>query len=359
MLSQAGRAMLSPAFTSVPFRVLSQSSGNTSDSHNCSTSLPELPPAVTSFRAPEHQTPCVVRNQNQAGMFFTASAVLNPTQTSYANYEYRQYLRGYFCYRVAPNPVWEPVPLSLRGNAVLSPTEFREDGFPNGKAYGHRDDNLTCCGDDFGPKGYTRKTGWLYTMEDFPSLRARSGVEYQIKLDFCLELVDASAESPKTVSRGQSSVRCCGILPDAAGCDLPDAPPCPLFWLPSGQGEGPQLIVTEPKAMGDYWARIFIERQTSQTIVRATVIKPNGAPQIPLSLFHLQLVDVNGNPVPEIKATDARLASESTGLVIETSSASTTAQAQFVFSSGPEIRSAELTIPDHSVLFEPDDLNSQ
>jgi hypothetical protein len=286
-------------------------------------------------------------------MFFTSSVVLNPNQSSYANYEYRQYVRGYVCYRVAPNTVWQPIPHGLRGAGVLSPTEFREDGFPNGKAYGHRDDSLTCCGDDFGPKGYTRKTGWLYTMEDFPALGAKPGVEYQIKLDFCLELVDASTESP--VSRGQTSVSCCGVLPDAVGCVLPDAPPCPLFWLPSGNGEDRQLIVTKPKPMGDYWARIYIERQTDQTIVRANVIKPNGAPQIPRSAFHLQLFDVGSNPVPEIKATDARLASESTDLVVETSSASTTAQTQFVFSPGPEIRSAELTIPDHSVLFEPDD----
>src|SRR5215813_7830235 len=116
VLSQAARAIMLPAVTSARLRTLLQSSGHSNDCHDCSTSLPDLPPAVTSFHAPEHQTPCVVRNHNQAGMFFTASAVLNPNQTSYVNYEYRQYVRGYFCYRIAPNLVWEPVPLSLRGN---------------------------------------------------------------------------------------------------------------------------------------------------------------------------------------------------------------------------------------------------
>ncbi len=347
LLTLSGKAVVARAFGG---RVLGTDWRPALQPDDCTSALPDPPSLVKSFRAPEHQTACIVDHEPKVGLFFTVSATLDPTQASYANYEYRQYVSGYVCCRTPPDGSWEAVPLNLRGNKILSPSQYQEDGFANGTAFGYRDPKYVCCDDDFGPKGTSRQEGWLYSLADFPGLAAAPGIEYQIKLDFCLRLVDASVVEPRTVSIGRVKVRCCGILPMTRVCVLPDDPPCPLHWAPS-KGENREFLVTTLKPMGDYFVRIVVDLEHDYTLVRVAVVKPNTAPRIDRSALHLHLLDGNNGEIPAlpVPACSPLLASN---MICEVNSASTTAQASFLFAPTKKVQSAVVTLPDRSVNFE-------
>jgi hypothetical protein len=353
LLSLGSKAILAPTLGHPAFTALWNRDSLPDD---CTSALPDAPSVVKSFVAPEHQTGCVVTDEPKVGLFFSASAILDPAQTSYLTYEYRQYVKGYMCYRTNPTASWEASALNLRGNNLLSPSKYQEDGFPNGAAYGYRDNKYVCCDDDFGPKGNTRQNGWIYTMADFPGLAAPSGIEYQIKLDFCLQLVDTSAAEPAPVCHGRLKVRCCGALPATRVCYLPEDPPCPLHWIPFNT-EDREVLATNLKPMGDYSARIFVDRERDYTVVRVAIVKSNSSPRIDRASLHLHLIDENNAEIPPLPVPGCFLPLGSTDVICEVNSASTTAQALFLLAPTKTIKSAQVTLPDRSVFFEPNDFN--
>jgi hypothetical protein len=301
------------------------------------------PKAVKAFLAPVRPGFCSVSADPKAGFPFTVCAIFDETQDGYTKYEYRQYVRGYMSY-LDPVAGWTNSCLGLRGTASLSAHDYHEDGYTNGTAYGYRDPNSRCCDDTFGPLGYDRQRGWLYTMSDFPGLTGLPRqTKYKIRLDFCFDLVDSSTSPETVIDRGRLPVRCCGDMPAIEVCsdsDLPKKPPGPDLEVASLSDRNAWMI-SVPKQFEGYYSRVMIERRPTATVARVCIMKPNDAPRIESQALKLNLFDLS----------EKDLGAPTEGLLVEANSASTTAQKSFIFPPVTEISKATVFLNHQSMDF--------
>jgi hypothetical protein len=281
----------------------------------------------------------VVTDQLHAGVPFDTTAIFDDKVADYKQCEFRQYVRGYLALRKQGTIGWECIRLELANRKPLHPMTFQEDGCQEG-VYGYR--TSLGCSDDFGPEGWTRLDGWLYTASDFPGIQHMRGTEYQIKLDFCLQIINKTSEG--TSQPRLLSVRCSGALPEIhVDTSLACQPPVQPYWLPTSPDSG-RIVVTEPKRLPtlQYDVRLILKYQTPTTI-HICFIKPNGAP--PITSFEIRLQDSAGAPF--------KVVSQVAGDPLpQGNSGSTTAQTSIELSENERLRLAAV-----SVVVRPDEVS--
>jgi hypothetical protein len=324
----------------------------------CTIPSTPYPKGVKAFLAPVRAGFCIVSAEMKVGHPFSVCAVFDEAVAGYTKYEYRQYLKGYFSY-LDPVAGWTNVPLGLRGTAQLSAYDYHEDGFADGTCYGYRNPYSQCCDDAFGPTGYDRQRGWLYTMADFPGMwkKIPANTQYQIKLDFCFDLVDSSTSPETVIDRNRLPVRCCGELPKIGVCPpkMPENPPGPDFESADPDQKG-TWRVSQLKPLNGYFSRVIIELRPDVTVARVNVIKPNNTPPIDGSALKLILHDDAGRDLGALAQTFPDNAPME-GLLVEVNSASTTAQKIFIFPRATGITQAIVLLNNRSAKFEGPELN--
>jgi hypothetical protein len=170
--------------------------------------------AVVSFAVPDNRSGCVVEGGVRAGERFQMNIQFSSAGTNVcANGEFRQYVRGSFRWREHSTDPWNTMVHYLRNGVQLSPTDYHEDGFANGSAYGYRafngcDDNFYT---DAGHTTADRANGCYYGGRDFPSYTGVAGDEYSVTLDFRGDAVDAS-DHDAVLQSNTWNVNCQGTL---------------------------------------------------------------------------------------------------------------------------------------------------
>jgi hypothetical protein len=173
--------------------------------------------AVVSFAVPDNRSGCVVdpagSGRSKGGERFDMNIQYSSASGNVcANGEFRQYVRGTLQWRQRSTDPWNTLVHLLRNGVQMSPTDYNEDGFPDGSAYGYR--SFNGCSDNFyTDAGHTtadRANGCYYGGKDFPGVTGPATYGYKVTLDFKGDAVD---KTDGTVLQSNTwSVNCEGTL---------------------------------------------------------------------------------------------------------------------------------------------------